>query len=138
MQTKTHNNSSQRLLIKKQARDQLGGLSVMFLLGMAVNLIGLPSETKGSIQTITTILVGLHALLGIGLIAGSILTVLRAKSSVFLKLALIGLVIIVFTFFCGVMTLNTENNWWSYAMSVGFLASFWIYGVLFVKARVEQ
>jgi len=138
MQSIAHKYSNQKFPVNKQARDQLGGLSVMFLLGMGVNLIGLPSETSGSTNTVTTILLGLHMLIGISLIAGGIITVFRARSSTFLKVTWTGLVAIVLTFFCGIMTLNTKNNWWSYAMSIGFIASFWIYGLLFVKTQVKQ
>jgi hypothetical protein len=138
MQTIAHNDVKQRLRINKRARDQLGGLTVMFLLGMSVTLIGLPSEAAGMAKTATTILLGLHILVGTGLVAGSILTLLRARSSGFLKPAWIGLTAVALTFLCGVMTAATESNWWSYAMAVGFIANFWIYGALFVKTRIEK
>lgn len=124
--------------ISKQARDQLGGLTAMFLLGMGVNLIGMPAETTGGAKTATSIILSLHALIGLSLIAGGIVTVVRAKSSAFAKQSWIGLVAILLTFACGVMTIATESNWWSYAMSVGFIANFWIYGALFVKTRKVQ
>ncbi|HSW77254.1 MAG TPA: hypothetical protein VLG36_00470 [Candidatus Chromulinivoraceae bacterium] len=134
MQT-TVKNSLQNHRINKQARDQLLGLTAMFLLGMGVNLIGLPSEVTGGQQTATSILLSLHVLIGLSLVAGSIVTVVRAKSSDFMKLAWIGLATILITLLCGIMTAATESNWWSYGMSIGFIANFWIYGALFVKTR---
>jgi len=77
MQT-TVKNSLQNQRINKQARDQILGLTAMFLLGMGVNLIGLPSQVAGGAQTATSILLSLHALIGLSLVAGSIVTVVRA------------------------------------------------------------
>ena len=131
-------NTDQLLRINKQARDQIGGLTLMFLLGMGVNLIGLPAETTGGANMATSIILTLHALVGLSLIAGSIATVVRAKSSVYERSAWFGLAAILLTFSCGVMTIATENNWWSYAMSVGFIVNFWLYGALFVKTRKLQ
>jgi hypothetical protein len=133
MQAITHIEPGQRLLINKQAQGQLGGLSAIFLLGMAVNLIGLPSQTTGSAKTVATILLVLHILIGLGLVGGGISTILKSRSSMFLKQARIGLIVIVLTFLCGVMDVNTKSNWWSYAMSVGFMAGLWVYGMLFIK-----
>lgn len=121
--------------INKQARDQLGGLTAMFLLGMGVNLIGLPSQTTGGANTATSIILSLHVLVALGLFAGAIVTVMRARSSVYVKQTSIGLAAIILTFSCGVMTVATESNWWSYGMSIGFIASFWIYGLLFIRTR---
>jgi len=130
--TKVTNQSSR---ISKQARDQLGGLTAMFLLGMGVNLIGLPSETTGGANTATSIILSLHVLIGLSLIAGSIVTVVRARSSAFYTHAWVGLATIFLTFVCGAMTVITSSDWWSYVMSLGFIANFWIYGALFMKAR---
>lgn len=121
--------------INKQTRDQLGGLTAMFLLGMGVNLIGLPSQVTGGANTATSIILSLHVLIAFGLLAGATVTVIRAKTSVYMKQSWIGLAAIILTFSFGVMTVATENNWWSYAMSIGFIVSFWIYGLLFVKTR---
>lgn len=124
--------------INRQARDQLGGLTLIFLLGMAVNLIGLPSEVTGGAQTATSVLLSLHILVAIGLVAGSVVTVIRARGSSFLRLAAIGLAAIALTLVCGVITVSTGDARWSYAMSVGFIASFWIYGLVFVRTRVDR
>jgi heme A synthase len=124
--------------INRQARDQLGGLTLMFLLGMAVNLIGLPSEVTGGAQTATTVLLSLHIFVAFALVAGSVVALLRARASSFFRLAAIGLAVIALTFVCGAITVSTGDALWSYAMSVGFIASFWIYGLLFVRTRGER
>jgi len=121
--------------VNRQARDEFGGLSLMFLLGMGVNLIGLPSETDGSAKTATTVLLGLHMLIGLGLVLGAIFALVKAKRTAFAPLARVGLIAITLTFIAGVMTFSTGNNWWSYAMSIGFISDLWIYGLLFMKTR---
>ncbi len=110
----------------------------MFLLGMGVNLIGLPSETTGTAKTATSVLLALHVVLAIGLVAGAIVTVLRARGSSFMRQAAIGLVAVALTFLSGAVTISTGDARWSYAMSVGFIASLWVYGVLYVGTRVES
>lgn len=129
----THNEA-----IGKQVRGQLGGLSFMFLLGMLVNLIGLPSEATGSAKTATSISLGLHGLIGLGLIAGGIAVLLKARSSIFVKHAWLGLLAVLFTFLAGLLTMATESNVWSYIMAAGFILSFWVYGALLVKIRAAN
>lgn len=130
-------NPSKITQINKQTRDQLIGLSLMFLLGMGVNLIGLPSEVSGGAKTTTSILLGIHILISLGLLSGSIFVVSKARSLAFARQAWMGLAAIALTILCGVMTVVTKSNWWSYAMSIGFITNFWIYSGLFVKTRSE-
>jgi hypothetical protein len=35
----------------------------------------------------------------------------------------------------GVITMITKNDWWSYAMAVGFIASLLLYGSMVVQAQ---
>ena len=60
--------SASRMDMRREARFQLAGLSAQFLLGMAVNLIGQPSETTGAAHAVSTVLLGLHVVVAIGLI----------------------------------------------------------------------
>jgi hypothetical protein len=62
--------SASRMNMRREARNQLVFLSAQFLLGMAVNLIGQPSETTGAAHAVSTVLLGLHAVVAIGLVAG--------------------------------------------------------------------
>lgn len=126
---------NQNARINKQARDQLVGLSLMFLLGMGVNLIGLPSEVTGTANLATSIILSVHVLIGLGLLAGAAVTLRRTRGSHFTKNARIGLIAIILTIFCGVMTATTKSNWWSYGMSIGFLANIWLYGWLYINTR---
>lgn len=46
--------------MRREVRLQLVGLSAQFLLGMAVNVIGQPSETTGAAHAVSTVLLRLH------------------------------------------------------------------------------
>jgi hypothetical protein len=123
--------------LSKRSFAQIGMLTAELLLGMAVNLIGVPSQTTGGAQAATTIFLSLHVLIGIGLIVGSLLTVRLALKAgpQFIRLAWAGVVLIALTFIAGALTMATNNNWLSYLMAVGFMASLLLYGALLVNAR---
>jgi hypothetical protein len=126
-----------QLDIVNRTQAQLGMLVAMFLLGIAVNLIGLPSEVSGTAKTATTIFLVLHGLLGLGLIinAGLILRLSMKSNAALVKYAQFGLGIIVLTFITGIITVETKSNWWSFAMAVGFAASLPVNGLLLLRAR---
>ncbi|HSW75232.1 MAG TPA: hypothetical protein VLG16_05195 [Candidatus Saccharimonadales bacterium] len=127
-------NPAQKLA--KRAMAQIGMLSAQLLLGMAVNLIGLPKEVNGSAKVATTSFLILHIGIGIGLLIGSLMAVKLARkvNSHFVRDAWIGVLLVVTTFVVGVLTMILGNNWLSYIMTVGFLASFLLYGAMFVYA----
>jgi peptidoglycan/LPS O-acetylase OafA/YrhL len=116
----------------KQARGQVMGLIAQFLLGMAVTLIGLPSETKGGSKTATTVFLIAHVVIAVGLAFGAVQVVLLARTTDprTRRLATYGAVAIAATIVTGIATLSTKNNWWSYAMAVGFAAALIVYGAL--------
>ncbi len=120
-----------------RARAQISMLTIMFLLGMAVNLIGMPSEVSGGAKTATSIFLGLHVLVSLGLLVGAGLTIRLASAAGenLRRLAWIGGVLIVITFLAGVLTLAFDNNWWSYLMAAGFIASYLVYIGLLMQAR---
>lgn len=130
--------------VRRPAWHQVMGLSVQFLLGMAVSLIGQPSETTGTAHTASNLLLGLHVLLAAGLVANAVM-VLRAAtngSGQQRQLARWGAVLIGLTFVTGVLTLITKSNWWSYGMAIGFISSLGLYVKLLARAaspaREEQ
>lgn len=121
--------------LQVRARAQLNMLAAQFLIGMAVNLIGFPSETSGFAQVTTATLTGIHVLIAFGLVVGSILTLklLKKYAPQHLRTGWFGFWAIIFTFVTGMFTMAYENNWWSYAMAVGFFASAWVYGALYFR-----
>jgi hypothetical protein len=48
--------SASRMNMRREARNQLVFLSAQFLLGIAVNLLGQPSETTGAAHAVSTVL----------------------------------------------------------------------------------
>jgi hypothetical protein len=53
------------------SRNQVMFLAVEFLLGMAVNLLGLPSETTGAAHAATIAFLAAHTVVAAGLLAGA-------------------------------------------------------------------
>jgi heme A synthase len=129
--------SASRMDMRREARIQLVFLSAQFLLGMAVNLIGQPSQTTGAARAVSTVLLGLHVVVAIGLVFGAVMVIRAARGGGDRprQLARSGAVLIGLTVIAGVMTVITNNNWWSYTMAVGFIASVLLYGSLLVWAQ---
>ena len=120
--------------VRQHARHQVMGLSLQFLLGMAVSLIGQPSETTGAAHTASNVLLGLHVVVAVILIAGAAGVNRAARSGDRQRrLARWGAAAIELTFGAGVTTLITKSNWWSYAMAVGFIVSLLVYVSLLVQ-----
>ena len=116
----------------RQARGQVMGLITQFLLGMAVTLIGLPSETTGGSKAATTVFLIVHVVIAVGLAFGAVQVLLLARTTDrrTRRLATYGAVAIAVTIVAGMATLSTKNNWWSYAMAVGFFVSPACHGAL--------
>ena len=116
--------------LRRRSREALSALAVMFLLGMAANLIGEPEGTFAIV--VDTIIIILHILIAIGLVVISVRALLAArKAALGERAALWGLIVIIVTFLAGVLTVITQNEWASYLMSVGFLAAAALYGATF-------
>lgn len=123
--------------LAKRARGQLAMLSAEFLVGMGVNLIGLPSETTGGAKIVTSTLLGFHILVSVGLIIGAALVIRRASrlDRRLRSRAAAGGVVVVVTVVAGALAWMLESNGWSYVMAVGFIALFVVYGDLLLRAR---
>jgi hypothetical protein len=113
------------------------GLTVQFLLGMAVNLIGQPSQTTGDARIVSTVFLAAHMLVCVGMVIGAAQAVRAAAylGSPWRSPAIWGAAAITATLAAGVLTTITKSNWWSYAMATGFIASLLIYGSLLLPAR---
>jgi len=124
--------------LRHLARHMVMGLTVQFLLRMAVNLIGQPSETTGDARIASTVFLAAHALVSAGMVIGAAQAVRAAAylGSPWRSPAICGAAAITATVAAGVLTTITQSNWWSYAMATGFIASLLIYGSLLLPARV--
>jgi len=114
--------------LQRTSREALSALGVQFLLGMGTNLIGLPSENSDGSRIVAAVVLGLHALVGLGIIIVGVRVLLAARAEGRGRgPALWALVTGVVTFLIGVGTLLTDNGWLSFLMSVGFLAGAVLY-----------
>jgi hypothetical protein len=112
--------------LRRRSREALYALSVQFLLGMAVNLIGEPNNSVAGV--VDTILISLHILVGIGIIVVAVRLLLTArKAGLGQREALWALVILALAFLAGVGTMIMGSEWLSYLMAVGFLVGAALY-----------
>ena len=121
--------------VRHLARHQVMGLAAQFLLGMAVNLLGQPSEVTGGARIASTVFLAGHVLIVLGLVIGAILTV-RATARIGgrgHRQAVWGAAALAAATTAGILTVITKGNWWSYAMALGFIASLLTYGGLLLK-----
>ena len=119
------------------ARHQVMGLAAQFLLGMALSLVGQPSETTGGARIASTVLLAVHVLIALGLAAGAVMVIRAAAGGAAQqrRLAWWGAAAIAVTIAAGVLTTITGSNGWSYAMAAGFVASLGLYGGLLVGGK---
>lgn len=121
--------------LTSRLRQLLAMLGAEFLLGMGANLIGLPSEVSGGARAATLTLIGLHAVLALGILTLAVLVNLSAREAqVSTGMARNGLVSVVVAFLAGLGTLGTGNGWLSFVMAAGFLAAAGSYGVAYLEA----
>jgi hypothetical protein len=131
--------TSTSLQLGRIIQRQFGLLTLQFLLGMAVNLIGLPDEVHGVAKTLTTSLLVLHVVVALGLLVGAIQIARAAASSEapLAKLARVGGAAIGASILGGILTLSAPwSNLWSYLMAVSFIAAFAVYGRLYSKLKL--
>ena len=122
--------------VRHLARHQVMGLASVFLLGVAVNLIGLPAETSGAAHLASIAFLAAHALIGLGLVIGTV-PLLRAAArlgGLCRRRAITGAAAIAVAVVAGILTLITKNNWWSCTMAVGFITALPAYGSLLLPA----
>lgn len=114
--------------LTRRSREALSALALQFLLGMGANLVGSPEENEGAAAVFAGILLGLHALVGIGLLVVAVRVWLTdRRTGVARRASLWALIVIVLTFLAGLGTMFTGSDWLSFAMSVGFVAAAALY-----------
>lgn len=123
----------------RRSREALSALAVQFLLGMGANLLGTPQENSGAASVIAGIVLGLHALVGIGVIIVSIrVWMVSRRTGIAVNAALWAFIVIIVTFLAGVGTMMTDSGWLSFIMSVGFVVAAALYVVTGASALVRQ
>lgn len=114
---------------RRRVFSQLWMLALQFILGMLLNLID--SDSTGAKHAFYIAILILHILNAIGLVEGGFFIALKASS----KLSWWAAVIVAATLCFGVVTVITGQNIWSFLMACGFLASGWVYGMLYIRAE---
>ncbi|HKT57321.1 MAG TPA: hypothetical protein VJR25_11165 [Microbacterium sp.] len=133
----TPTKSSQDLT--RRSREALSALAVQFLLGMGANLIGTPQQNTGAGRVVAGIVLGLHALVGIGLIVVAVRVWLVARrDGLAQRAALWAFIVIILTFLVGVGTMLTDSGWLSFLMSVGFVAAAALYVAIGATAMTRR
>jgi hypothetical membrane protein len=126
-------------VLVRRSREALSTLAVQFLLGMGANLIGSPEENDGGARVVAGIILGLHALVGIGVIVVSVRVWLAARrEGVAQTPALWAFIVIILTFLVGVGTMFTGNGWMSFLMALGFVVAAALYVVIGAGALRRQ
>jgi hypothetical protein len=133
----TPTNSPQALV--RRSREALSTLALQFLLGMGANLIGTPEENTGAARIIAGIILGLHALVGIGVIVVSVRVWLTSRrEGIAQNAALWAFIVIIITFLAGVGTTITNSGWLSFVMAVGFVVAAGVYVAVGASALTRQ
>jgi len=104
-----------------------------FLLGMAINLIGLPSETTAFARIATSVILGIHILVALDLIAMAILTIRRTMGTADATLSWYGAGGILLAIVGGALVFSPGAGWWSYVMTIGAVGSLLAYGLLYIR-----
>ena len=132
MNTSTQTTPSKLL---RRSREALSALALQFLLGMGANLVGTPEDNADGGRVVAGILLGLHVLVGIGVVIVSIRVLLAAREQHLGERAAIwALVVLSATFVIGFGTMFTGSGWLSFLMAAGWLAGVGLYVQTFVLA----
>ncbi|WP_229866419.1 hypothetical protein [Sinomonas cellulolyticus] len=128
------------VVLLRRSLEALSALGAQFLLGMGANLFGSPEDAAGGARIAAGIVLGLHALVGLGLVVVGIRVLTAARRlDVESTTAVWALAVVVLTFLAGLGTMMTGNDWLSFAMSVGFAVTAALYvRTLLAAARIES
>lgn len=139
MSTSLSTSPNTSTVLARRSREALSTLAVQFLLGMGANLIGSPEENGGGARVVAGVILGLHALVGIGVIVVAVRVWLAARrEGVAQGAALWAFIVIILTFLVGVGTMFTGSGWMSFLMALGFVVAAALYVVVGAGALVRQ
>jgi uncharacterized membrane protein SirB2 len=117
----------------RRSREALAALAVQFLLGMGANLVGTPQDNTDGGRIVAASLLGLHILVGIGVVVVAIrLWMVARDEELGERAALWALVVLAVTFLIGIGTMLTDSGWLSFLMALGWLVGVALYVQTFV------
>lgn len=113
-------------LLHRRSREALSALALEFVLGMSINL--LPDDGGAAVRVLRSVVLGLHVLVGIGIVIVAVRVLLAARrQGIGATESLWALVGAAVTFVAGVLTIVLDNDWFSFVMAIGFLATAALY-----------
>jgi hypothetical protein len=124
----------------KRVRLMLVMLTVQFLLGMLVNLIGTPDATASALVKLShSIILGLHLLIGFGMLIGAGIIarfIWRQPNEVNRRWARLGAISVAAAVISGILTVSTPlTEIFSFVMAAGFIGAFISYGRLWMELK---
>jgi hypothetical protein len=134
--TAGHDPTAGLAAMRHLARHQVMGLASVFLLGMAVNLIGLPANTTGVAHIASIVFLAAHVLIAVGIVTGTVL-LLRSAARLgrpWRRRVIASAAGVAVAFAAGIITMITHSGWWSYVMATGFIAALLASGSLLLPA----
>lgn len=112
----------------RRSREALAALGVQFLLGMGANLVGTPQDNTDGARIVAASLLGLHILIGIGVVVVAIrLWMVARDEELGERAAMWALVVLAVTFLIGIGTMLTDSGWLSFLMALGWLIGVGLY-----------
>ena len=121
--------------LKRQGIGMVIVLAIEYLLGMTSNLfVQFPnSKSEGAMwaYAFKSIPTALHIIVGILLVGGSIMLLIRSiqrKNKLWIRISIIGLITLIMAAMSGSRFIPTQQASYSYIMSIAFIAAFLAYG----------
>jgi predicted transporter len=112
--------------LKRQIRGISIGLVVEFILGVMLASVAAADETAKHQSTLHSVTLGLHMLIGLGLVIGSIVQAAMARQYPAVRAKLIaGSVAIIVAFAAGMSVVAFDSSWGVLIMGLGFIVALW-------------
>ncbi len=112
--------------LTRQIRGLSIGLVVEFILGVMLASVAGADETAKHQSTLHSVTLGLHMLIGLGLVVGSIVQAVMARQYPAIRAKLIaGSVAIIVAFGAGMSVVTFDSNWGVLVMGLGFIVALW-------------
>jgi|GEM_PF-417347 len=124
---------ARKVALERQLQGMLAGLSVQFLLGLALATVaGYDANTYTGNHMAYQLVLVLHMVVALGLVAGSISLVAatRKRAAKFSGIGWAGLVAILVATGSGLARLSVDGEWLTFLMGAGFIAAVALYGRL--------
>jgi hypothetical protein len=123
-------------VIEKSLQRMLGGLSVQFVLGLALATVAAyDSGTHTGSQALYQLFLLLHMLVGLGLLAGSIalLVATRKRAPRLTGRAVVGLCAMLVSIVTGLARISVDGEWLTFLMGTGFIVAISLYSQMLIE-----